>query len=572
MFSKKFRLPLAADAAATALVLFGLSLITSTALAQPGPRWERPGAPSQHCYKGVCDDLIRAGEGSNFGSLDVALPLRQDLRVAGVAGGEVDASRVLRGARQPCVGFVSALPDHIIEVERGRAPLEISVSSAVDTTLIVEGPDGLLCDDDTIGLNPLVRGDARPGTYRIWVGTYRADQPASYELSVQSQGASPPEATTFLTDAQRAEFGEVQVRPRDLRDAGLELQGRSGGTIDARYLRDIGEPECVGFADALPDHIVTVTNDLRNATLTLRSRAALTLLVHGPDGWTCVRASDDTPAALAGLFPAGTYRIWVASPRRNLRADYRLALERGTAGPVPDPNPRPERFSFRGQIEDLDVAFAGPSLEALFDDCVRFVGASSSLRAIDDLITPAGTVRNRWSYWSAEAVCGLIALNAERQIGGDGGPLARAQLSATIEEWPLHLVGTPVEIRASLDRFIPLIFADVATDDMTIDGRNVRNRWSYWNSTQLVAILAGNIDAAPRNSLVARGTFEDTPFILWGQDAAQLANRCERFFTEAMGQEQVDDLSVAGETRRNSFGYWSAAEACMIVSTLARVQ
>ncbi|MEO1168360.1 MAG: peptidase [Pseudomonadota bacterium] len=92
-------------------------------------------------------------------------------RVRLQSGGSIDASVL----GSPCRGYVSRAPDYRVDYTSGRLPLNISVQSSADTTLVVNGPSGnWYCDDDSGGgLNPSIRFDTpRSGQYDVWVGTY----------------------------------------------------------------------------------------------------------------------------------------------------------------------------------------------------------------------------------------------------------------------------------------------------------------------------------------------------------------------------------------------------------------
>ena len=54
----------------------------------------------------------------------------------------------------------------------------------LDTTLIVAGPDGVWCNDDSGSQNPAIAGEWLAGSYRIWVGNYQAGEVPRYELSI----------------------------------------------------------------------------------------------------------------------------------------------------------------------------------------------------------------------------------------------------------------------------------------------------------------------------------------------------------------------------------------------------
>ncbi len=87
-----------------------------------------------------------------------------------VAGGRTDASAI-----SGCRGMIATNPDVRIIYSSGQYPLTIWAESSIDTTLVINAPDGTwYCDDDSAGnLNPALRF-ARPqsGRYEIWVGTY----------------------------------------------------------------------------------------------------------------------------------------------------------------------------------------------------------------------------------------------------------------------------------------------------------------------------------------------------------------------------------------------------------------
>jgi len=95
-------------------------------------------------------------------------PYRVRLRT----GGLIDASQT-RGPG--CNGFIAEAPDFDLFYNAGALPLIISVNADVDTTLVINAPDGSWhCDDDSgDGLNPSIRFTGpQSGLYDIWIGTY----------------------------------------------------------------------------------------------------------------------------------------------------------------------------------------------------------------------------------------------------------------------------------------------------------------------------------------------------------------------------------------------------------------
>ena len=113
-----------------------------------------------------------------------------------VSGGSVDVQRNIgsradgRVGDRRCRGFVANAPDVRLRFTAGSGvlPLIISVDSSADTTLVVNGPDGVwYCDDDSgQGLNPSLRfTNPQSGQYDIWVGTFGGSsmEPATLVIS-----------------------------------------------------------------------------------------------------------------------------------------------------------------------------------------------------------------------------------------------------------------------------------------------------------------------------------------------------------------------------------------------------
>lgn len=100
------------------------------------------------------------------------------------AGGVTDAT----GVHANCRGYISNAADVRLNYSAGSMPLIISVDSAADTTLVVNGADGSwYCDDDSgvSGANPMVRFNTPgSGRYDIWIGTYSAGATQSARLHI----------------------------------------------------------------------------------------------------------------------------------------------------------------------------------------------------------------------------------------------------------------------------------------------------------------------------------------------------------------------------------------------------
>lgn len=84
----------------------------------------------------------------------------------------------------PCTGYANKAPNHTITLRAFFNSLRVTVESAEDTALVIQGPGGTWCNDDTKGKNPEISGQWLPGKYDIWVTTYAKDKTASYTLKL----------------------------------------------------------------------------------------------------------------------------------------------------------------------------------------------------------------------------------------------------------------------------------------------------------------------------------------------------------------------------------------------------
>ena len=111
--------------------------------------------------------------------------------LSGEGGGDRPAADVVNTRRTttgPCLGYISSAPHEEVTLESEFSHLEMWVESELDTTLIIEGPGGVWCNDDSQGSqNPAISGEWLPGLYRVWIGAYRADEIPAYQLHISDQ-------------------------------------------------------------------------------------------------------------------------------------------------------------------------------------------------------------------------------------------------------------------------------------------------------------------------------------------------------------------------------------------------
>lgn len=228
------------------------------------------------------------------------------------AGGPIDAAAAQLG--ENCLGQIADAPDYRLQFTAGTLPLVISVLSAADTTLLINGPDAAwTCNDDTDGLNPAITFDAPlSGQYDIWVGTYVAGETPPATLTIAEAGGAAPAAGGMPDFNLPPTFGEVTLVTGFAPDpATAEIV--AGGDIDAGAA-NLGEG-CLGFIAAAPDYRVQYTAGALPLIFQVVAEADTTLVINAPDGnWYC---NDDTD----GLNPevrfeaplAGQYDIWIGT-------------------------------------------------------------------------------------------------------------------------------------------------------------------------------------------------------------------------------------------------------------------
>ena len=106
-------------------------------------------------------------------------------QLSGVGGGSVAASKIAGQAETStgaCLGYVNAQPNHLLSLKAFFSYLKVQVQSAEDTTIVIQGPGGTWCNDDFQDRSAGIDGQWLPGTYQIWVGTYKSQKTAPYTL------------------------------------------------------------------------------------------------------------------------------------------------------------------------------------------------------------------------------------------------------------------------------------------------------------------------------------------------------------------------------------------------------
>ena len=242
------------------------------------------------------------------------------------ASGPIDASHAQLG--QDCRGNVTALPTYVAEVTGAMPYLRFFTSGSganVDATMLVLGPDGhWLCgDDDGNSKEAFVEyTSAAPGTYRIWIGRYGAQDVAPTTLNITRRvrdnhidpGAAPSGGTAHIAPNFSPDPQSVEVAV-----GGLAELTRISGTVNG---------SCHGVSSQAP----TYAYELRATMPFVRfyvpeAPVDMTMAVQKPDGtWSC---NDDSfngqmPTVDINNPTAGTYRVWLGVYRGTDQTRVRL--------------------------------------------------------------------------------------------------------------------------------------------------------------------------------------------------------------------------------------------------------
>ncbi|MEF3082037.1 hypothetical protein V3391_07390 [Luteimonas sp. SMYT11W] len=211
----------------------------------------------------------------------------------GETGGATQASRF----GPQCSGVIDTTPDHTIRVT-SPLDLRLSVDSTTDSTLVVVGPAGVFCDDDSAGeLDAQVDARLTPGDYAVYVG--HIEQPGRYTLTLN-------EGSGVATTGGGGQYANFQLGAGFTPDPQIGTGDTGGGVEAGRY-----GAHCTGMIDSTPDHRLTITSTVA-LRLAVTSTTDSSLVVVGPGKVLC---DDDgagaLDAAVVDTFRPGEYEIYV---------------------------------------------------------------------------------------------------------------------------------------------------------------------------------------------------------------------------------------------------------------------
>jgi hypothetical protein len=270
--------------------------------------------------------LETGGAAGVHGAREVApsfAPDPMDIEVAPRPAGPVDARLVQAG----CPGHVDRRPDVVLRVTQPMPLLRTYVTSTVDTTLLIHGPDDTWrCDDDSYGgSNPLVDlTDLTAGQYEVWVGAFNPAHVVSGTLHFTR-------GSLVETGGGEATLGVRELAPGFTPDPiDVEIPQRGAGEVEARQL----SRQCAGQIQRRPDLILRVGATLPFLRAYVTAATDTTLVVHGPDdAWYCgdnfdPRAGNRNPHVDLTNVTRGQYEVWVGTYGRSATLAGQLHLAR----------------------------------------------------------------------------------------------------------------------------------------------------------------------------------------------------------------------------------------------------
>lgn len=259
-------------------------------------------------------------QGGSYGGGMIG-PGSPPITLSGTSGGPRNASAM--GSN--CRGNIAMVPDHVFTV---TAPMTVRfevLNASGDTTLVVMGPSGVFCDDDSgNGLNPRVMQHMMPGQYQVFVGTYGGRSMFPYTIQVAGQGGfvapmPTPMPTPVPHGGGGGRYGGAMIGPGQ---PFANLSGTSGGPITSRTYGG----HCRGWVDGMPDHVITVTSPMM-VTFDVSASGDTTLVITGPAGVLCDDDSGNgsNPRITRPLAP-GRYEIRVGSYSSGRNYPYTLSI------------------------------------------------------------------------------------------------------------------------------------------------------------------------------------------------------------------------------------------------------
>ncbi len=154
---------------------------------------------------------------------------------------------------------------------------------------------------------------------------------------------------------------------------------------------------------------------------------------------------------------------------------------------VQPPTPPPHRptYAFEGSFENMPVRFAGRSPDEVNQRCLQFA-QTQRMSHVDDITIRGVSHRNGPSFWDANALCAIAALNSSSTIVVQG----------KVEYVPFAVGPDVHTAEQTLRTYLPRIMPP-HVDDVIINGTPYRNGPSFWNAEAVIQMITSQMPAQP---------------------------------------------------------------------------
>jgi hypothetical protein len=242
-----------------------------------------------------------------------------------------------------CVGWIAENPDFRMYVDASAETwVTVTGTSGADLALVVRGPSGTICVDDTHGMNPQLHQTLMTGSYDVWIAD-KAGMGTGASYGVQFSAYDP-----MLVLATDPLHGEARLGPTD---GPVTLSGSVAGVIPAS---DFFGSSCYGSIGTGPSHRLTVTADAMVEIVARSSGYAdLVIAITGPTGTFCNDDYDGLNPGVRRWLSAGVYLVYVGELSASGAATPFVTTITPSVGTPP---PDPSRFT-TGRFGSVTVGY-----------------------------------------------------------------------------------------------------------------------------------------------------------------------------------------------------------------------
>ena len=256
------------------------------------------------------------------------MPVQNLTGMSGGPGQEMAAS--MYGST--CRGYISGTPQHILNVtQAGMVNIAVTSTDSGDTTLVVIGPGGTFCNDDSNGFNPGLNQMLAPGAYSVWVGSYGSGTTHPYNIQMSAAGGIPGQMGQVAgphglstSNIPEDPMGQITLAAGFMPDPQVR-SGIAGGPVAAGSIPNNYGGNCRGYTQAQPDHVMVTTTPFSYMRVHVQANGDPTLIIQDPNGsFWCNDDENGLLPAISGPWDAGTWRIWVGSYSSTTQIPYSI--------------------------------------------------------------------------------------------------------------------------------------------------------------------------------------------------------------------------------------------------------